>query len=75
MGDNIRLCNDKFGSKCDVIKTQTQYGKETLLNISKTVQKDFRLKILGPNTIKNIWKNWLNKRTKRSGKMRRLCQH
>ena len=44
MGDNIRLCNDKSWSKCDAINAQTQYDKETLLNIKKSVQKDFRPK-------------------------------
>ena len=54
--ENIRLCNDKSGLKCDAINMQTQYDKETLLNIRKTVQNDFRLKILDTNTMKNIQK-------------------
>ena len=55
MGDDIGSRDDKSGSKYNAIDTHIQYDKETLPNISKTVQNDLRLKILDPKTIKNIW--------------------
>ena len=52
MSDNIGLCNDKLGSKHDAINTWTQYDKETLCNIRRTVQNNLRLQKLNHDNIK-----------------------